>query len=87
VVERLKGIHRIDIAVRRILSPKEFQNGTHLYSGALYGLSPFASPATMFKYRSPIRALYQAGQTTWPGFGVASAGLSGVMAAEALIRD
>lgn len=86
-VERLKSIHEIDIAVRRILSPKEFQNGAHLYAGALYGLSPLASPATMFKYRSPIRALYQAGQTTWPGFGVASAGMSGVMAAEALIHD
>jgi len=86
-VERLKSIHEIDIAVRRILSPKEFQNGAHLYAGALYGLSPLASPSTLFKYRSPIRALYQAGQTTWPGFGVASAGLSGVMAAEALIQD
>lgn len=86
-IARLKGIHEIDIAVCRILSPKEFQNGAHLYAGALYGLSPLASPATMFKYRSPIRALYQAGQTTWPGFGVASAGMSGVMAAEALIRD
>ncbi|MGE5237648.1 MAG: phytoene desaturase family protein [Chloroflexota bacterium] len=86
-IERLKGMHEIDIAVRRILSPKEFQDGAHLYAGALYGLSPLASPATMFKHRSPIRALYQAGQTTWPGFGVASAGMSGVMAAEALIRD
>lgn len=86
-IERMKGIHDIDIAVRRILSPKEFQNDTHLYAGALYGLSPLASPTTLFNYRSPIRALYQAGQTTWPGFGVASAGMSGVMAAEALIRD
>jgi phytoene desaturase len=41
----------------------------------------------LFQHRSPIRALYQAGQITWPGFGVVSAGLSGVMAAEALIRD
>jgi phytoene desaturase len=86
-IERLKGIHKMDIAVRRILSPKEFQNSAHLYAGALYGLSPAASPAMMFKYRNPIRALYQAGQTTWPGFGVASAGMSGIMAAEALFRD
>jgi phytoene dehydrogenase-like protein len=86
-IERLKEMHQIDIAVRRILSPKEFQNDAHLYAGALYGLSPLASPATLFKYRSPLRGLYQAGQTTWPGFGVASAGLSGVMAAEAYIRD
>lgn len=86
-VERLKSLHEIDIAVRRILSPKEFQNDSHLYAGALYGLSPLASPAALFKYRSPIDGLYQAGQTTWPGFGVASAGLSGVMAAEALMHD
>jgi phytoene dehydrogenase-like protein len=86
-IERLKGMHEINIAVRRILSPREFQNGAHLYAGALYGLSPLASPAAMFKHRSLIRALYQAGQTTWPGFGIASAGLSGVMAAEALVRD
>lgn len=86
-IERLKSMHEIDIAVYRILSPKEFRNGAHLYAGALYGLSPLASPAALFKYRSPIRALYQAGQTTWPGFGIASAGMSGVMAAEALVQD
>ena len=86
-VERLKSMHAIDITVRRVLSPREFQNSTPLYAGALYGLSPLASPARLFEYRTPIRALYQAGQTSWPGFGVASAGLSGVMAADALIHD
>jgi phytoene dehydrogenase-like protein len=86
-IDCLKGIHEMNIAVSRIRSPKEFQNDTHLYAGALYGLSPVATPASMFKYRTPIRALYQAGQTTWPGFGVASAGMSGLIAAEALIRD
>ncbi len=86
-VERLQGLHRMDIAARRILSPKEFQHGAHLYGGALYGLSPLAGPAALFAHRCPIRALYQAGQTTWPGFGVAAAGMSGVLAAEALISD
>lgn len=86
-IERLKEMHEINIAARRILSPKEFLNDAHLYAGALYGLSPLASPASLFQYRSPIRALYQAGQTTWPGFGVASAGLSGIMAAEALLHE
>jgi phytoene desaturase len=84
-VDRLKGMHEIDIATRRIRSPKEFQDDTHLYAGALYGLSPIASPTALFKYRGPVRGLYLAGQTTWPGFGVASAGMSGIMAAEALI--
>lgn len=86
-LERLRRDHQIDIAVCRVLSPKEFQDDAHLYAGALYGLSPIASPTVLFKHRTPIRGLYQAGQTTWPGFGVVGAGLSGVFAAEALIRD
>lgn len=86
-VERLRRDHKVDIAVCRVLSPKEFQDGAHLYAGALYGLSPVAGPAALFKHRTPIRGLYQAGQTTWPGFGVVGAGLSGVFAAGTLIRD
>ncbi len=86
-IESLQHIHALDIAEHRILSPREYQNHSRLYSGALYGLSPLASPTTLFNYRSPVRGLYQAGQTTWPGFGVASAGISGVMAAETLICD
>ena len=86
-VERLRRDHEIDIAVSRVLSPKEFQDETHLYAGALYGLSPLASPVALFKHRSPIRGLYLAGQTTWPGFGVVGAGISGVLAAKELIRN
>lgn len=86
-VELLRRDHQIDIAVSRILSPKEFQNDIHLYAGALYGLSPVAGPAALFKHRTPIRGLYLAGQTTWPGFGVVGAGMSGVFAAETLLRD
>jgi phytoene desaturase len=86
-IDRLRQLHALDIAARRIMSPREFQDDMHLFAGALYGLSPAAGPAALFKHRSPIPGLYQAGQTTWPGFGVASSGLSGVMAAEALVRD
>jgi phytoene desaturase len=86
-MELLRRDHQVDIAVSRTLSPKEFQNDIHLYGGALYGLSPVAGPATLFKHRTPIHSLYQAGQTTWPGFGVVGAGLSGVFAAETLIRN
>ncbi len=86
-IERLREIHQFDIAVRRVLSPREFKNDMHLYAGALYGLSPLASPAAMFSSGTPIQGLYLAGQTTWPGFGVASAGISGLLAAELLMRD
>jgi phytoene dehydrogenase-like protein len=86
-IELLRRDHEIDIVVSRILSPKEFQDDFHLYAGALYGLSPVAGPAALFKHCSPIRGLYQAGQTTWPGFGVIGAGMSGVFAAETLIRN
>ena len=86
-VELLRRDHRIDIAARRILSPKEFQTDAHLYAGALYGLAPATGPAALFKHRTSIRGLYLAGQTTWPGFGVVGAGMSGVFAAETLMRD
>ena len=86
-IARLRREHELDIAVQRILSPREFQNEAHLYSGALYGLSPAAGAPALFPHRSPIGGLYQAGQTTWPGFGVLSAGMSGIFAAEALLHD
>jgi phytoene desaturase len=85
-VERLRRDHDVRVAVCRVLSPKEFQDGAHLYAGALYGLSPVAGPRALFMHRSPIRGLYQAGQTTWPGFGVVGAGISGLLAAETLMR-
>jgi phytoene desaturase len=86
-IGRLRREHEIDIAVSRILSPKEYRDGAHLYGGALYGLAPSAAPAALFKHRTPLRGLYQAGQTTWPGFGIAGAGLSGVFASETMLRD
>ena len=86
-VKLLRLNHEIRIAACRTLSPKDFQNGGHLYAGALYGLSPAAGPAALFKHRTPTQGLYQAGQTTWPGYGVVGAGMSGVFAAQALIQD
>ncbi len=85
-IELLRRNHDLDINVRRILSPKEFKHGARLYSGALYGISPTAGPGVLFKHRSPIDGLYLAGQTTWPGFGVPGAGMSGIFAAEALLH-
>jgi phytoene desaturase len=82
----LQREHEVDIKVSRILSPKEFKNDSHLYAGALYGISPTAGPGALFKHRSPIGGLYLAGQTSWPGFGVIGAGFSGIFSAEVLLR-
>jgi phytoene desaturase len=71
----LSRLHNFDIAVTRVLSPKYFQNRMHLYTGA-----------AQFPHASQIQGLYQAGQTTNPGFGVAPAAMSGILAAEALLK-
>ncbi len=85
-VKALGRIHKIDIAVTRVTSPKDFQDRMHLYKGAAYGLSPIADPRAQFTHASTIRGLYQAGQTTYPGYGVSSAAMSGIFAAETLMR-
>ncbi len=76
-----------NIAVARVRSPKDFRDGLHLYEGALYGLSPAATPREQFSHVSPIRGLFMAGQTTFPGYGVGTAMMSGVFAAEAVARN
>ncbi|MBI4912021.1 MAG: NAD(P)/FAD-dependent oxidoreductase [Acidobacteria bacterium] len=86
-LEAVSGESSPKVAVRRILSPREFRDDLHLFAGALYGLSPAAGPGALFPCRTPIRGLFQAGQTTWPGFGVVSAGWSGVFAAEAILEE
>lgn len=86
VIKALARLHTIDIAVTRVTSPKDFQDRMHLYKGAAYGLSPIADPRAQFSHDSTIRRLYQAGQTTYPGYGVSSASMSGILAAETLMK-
>ena len=76
-LKALSRLHNIDIAVKRVLSPKDFQARMHLYKGAIYGLSAAADFRAQFPHASQIPGLYQAGQTTYPGFGVAPAAMSG----------
>ncbi len=85
-IKALARIHKLDVAVKRVTSPKDFQDRMHLYKGAAYGLSPTADPRAQFSHDSAIRGLYQAGQTTFPGYGVSSAAMSGIFAAETLMR-
>lgn len=85
-IKRLSSLYPLEIAVKRVMSPKYYQDRMHLYRGAIYGLSPAANPMAQFPHRSPIRGLYLAGQTTYPGYGVGSAALSGLFAADALME-
>jgi phytoene desaturase len=85
-LEALSRQHTIDIAVKRVISPKVFQARLHLYKGGVYGLSAAADIKAQFPHASPIPGLYQAGQTTYPGFGVAPAAMSGIFAAETLLK-
>jgi phytoene dehydrogenase-like protein len=82
----LSKIHKMDIAVRRVQSPKDYQERLHLFGGALYGLSPAADPRAQFPHKTPIAGLFQAGQTTYPGYGVGTAVMPGVFAAKALMK-
>ncbi|MEW6402399.1 MAG: NAD(P)/FAD-dependent oxidoreductase [Chloroflexota bacterium] len=79
--------HDLDIQVKRVRSPRDFQTEMHLYEGALYGLSPAARIQDQFPHVSCIPGLYLAGQTTYPGFGVGSAAISGILAAEAVLNE
>jgi len=86
-VRALGQAHDLDIVVSRVRTPRDFRDQMHLYRGALYGLSPAVPPQELFPQRSPIRGLFLAGQSTYPGYGVAPAIMSGIFAAEAAIAS
>ncbi|RQS31075.1 NAD(P)/FAD-dependent oxidoreductase [Burkholderia sp. Bp8992] len=71
----------------RVSDPRDFANGRHLYEGALYGIAPGTTPDKFFPHRAGLRGLYLGGQTTFPGYGVPTAMLSGIQAAEAAVQD
>lgn len=77
----------ISIESTRVLDPEDFALKRHLYEGALYGFAPGVAPHTFLPHRTRIPGLYLAGQTTFPGYGVPSAILSGIHGADALWDD
>lgn len=85
-IEALSKWHKVNIVTKRIISPKEFRDKMHLYKGAVYGLSPVADPRAQFPHVSPIHGLYLAGQTTYPGYGIGAAAMSGIFAAKELMK-
>ena len=74
-LQALSRLHKIDIAVKRVISPKDFEARMYLYTDV-----------AGFPHTSQIPGLYQAGHTTYPGFGVAPAAMSGIFSAEALLK-
>lgn len=76
----------MDIAVKRMASPKDYLDRMHLYGGAVYGLSLAAGPGAQFTAKTPIHGSLQAGKTAYPGYGVGPAAMSGIFAAEALMK-
>jgi phytoene desaturase len=87
MIAALARVHPLDIAVRRVRDPRQFREDMHLFEGSLYGLSPAAGLRAQFTHRTPIRGLFQTGQTTYPGYGVNTAIVSGVLAAEDIIGE
>lgn len=86
-IAALKELYPLDIVAKRVRSPKDFSDQLGLFEGALYGLSPAANPSAQFPHKSPVPGLFHAGQTTYPGFGVATSGLSGLFAAQAVLSE
>lgn len=77
----------LNIEVTRVLDPQDFASSRYLHEGALYGFAPGTSPDRFFPHRTALRGLYLAGQTTYPGYGVPTAILSGILAADAVHHD
>jgi phytoene dehydrogenase-like protein len=84
-IETLSCFHDMEIAAKRVRTPGDFQHKMHLYQGAVYGLSPAADRRAQFPHKTSLPGLYLAGQTTYPGFGVGSAAMSGIFAAEHIV--
>lgn len=86
-IEWLQSRHAMNIVVKRVRSPREFQDQLNLYHGAIYGVSPAKGLIGLFPHKTPIEGLYLAGQTTYPGLGVPTAALSGIHASNALMQN
>jgi phytoene dehydrogenase-like protein len=86
-IEALGRRHALQIVVTRVRSPRDFRDGMHLFRGALYGLSPAAGPREQFPHDPPVPGLYLGGQCTYPGYGIAASAMSGIFAAEALMKS
>ena len=86
-IDWLQSRHAMNIEVKRVRSPREFEKQLNLYHGAIYGVSAANGLTGLFSHKSPIDGLYLAGQTTYPGLGIPTAALSGIHASKKLLQD
>lgn len=86
-IEWLQSRLTMKIAVARVRSPREFASQLNLYRGAIYGVSAAKGLTGLFPHKTPIKGLYLAGQTTYPGLGVPTAAISGLHAGKKLLQD
>ena len=86
-IAALDGMHPLDVAVKRVIGPLQYRDDLRLFEGAVYGLSPAADVRALFRPVTAMPGLFQAGQSTYPGYGVVSSAMSGVFAANALLRS
>ncbi|RNF84474.1 phytoene desaturase family protein [Montanilutibacter psychrotolerans] len=82
-----KKLPTLSIETVEVMDPQTFVTQRHLHEGALYGVAPGATPGQFFPHRTPVKGLYLAGQTTFPGYGVPSAMWSGIQVSDALLAD
>jgi hypothetical protein len=64
-----------------------FHHQSRAVDAATGGIAPGTTPDKLFPHRAGLRGLYLGGQTTFPGYGVPTAMLSGIQAAEAAVHD
>lgn len=74
------------VDARRVRGPREFRDQLNLYDGSVYGVSAAQGITGLFPHRAPVEGLYLAGQTTYPGLGVPTAALSGILAARLVLK-
>jgi len=86
-IAALDRLHQFDVVVKRVIGPVQYRNDLKLYEAAVYGLSPAADVRALFATVTEVPGLFQAGQTTYPGYGVGSSMMSGLFAADALLQD
>jgi phytoene desaturase len=84
-IAALRQRHTMDVCVQRVIGPRQFRDDFGLFAGAAYGLSPAADMRALFPAVTSVPGLYQAGQTSYPGYGVTPAAASGLIAARLLL--